>query len=563
MTSTILSLLSADALARYTKSGAWRDETIYAVAQRQAERFPTAYAVRDRCRRLTYAELIVAADALARDLAHRGVRRGDRVMVWLPSRVEALVALLACSRNGFVVCLSPHRTHTVAEVASFAQRMHASALIFEPGFGVNSDRQDIAEAMRKLPSMRHLYPLTPLGAETATRPFSGLLAPTGREQWSAASRDPNAVIYVMFTSGSTGQPKGVMHSDNTLLCTARAIVRDWHLGPDTVVYGLSPHSHSLGVGAIMTALVSGGELVIHDLPRGASLIDRLVETGVTYLVGVPTHAIDLLDEMRRRGMTAGIGKVKGFRISAAAVPVPVVADLLQRGVLPQRGYGMTEVNSHQYTLPDDEQRLIVETSGKCCPEHELRIWRLDEPDKEVAAGEVGEIGSRGGSLMLGYFDDQIATESAFNAQGWFMTGDLGWVDGQGYLCVTGRKKDVIIRGGHNINPARIEDFAMQYPAIEHAAAISVADARLGERICLAVMLRSGHTADQGDILKHLAVSGLSKYEMPEFFVALDDMPLMPNGKINRQDLTRWLKEGRIVPNPVSTTKVGADARSGG
>jgi acyl-CoA synthetase (AMP-forming)/AMP-acid ligase II len=563
MSTTILSLMSAEALARHTDSGAWRDETIYALAQRQAERFPAAFAVRDRSRRLTYAELIVAADALASDLMQHGVRRGGRVMVWLPSRIEALVALLACSRHGFVVCLSPHRSHTVAEVASFAQRMRAQALIYEPGFGADSERNNIAEAVSALPSIQHLYRLAPLGATTDTILLPDLLAPASREGWLEASGDPSAVVYVMFTSGSTGQPKGVMHSDNTLLCTARAIARDWRLGSDTVVYALSPHSHSLGVGAILTALVAGGELVMHDLPRGRSLIDRLVETGVTYLVGVPTHAIDLLDEMRQRDMAAGIGQVKGFRISAAAAPASVIAELLERGVLPQRGYGMTEVNSHQYTLPDDARRLIIESSGKCCPEHELRIWRLDEPDKQAAAGEVGEIGSRGGSLMLGYFDDQIATESAFNAQGWFMTGDLGWVDGNGYLRVTGRKKDVIVRGGHNINPARIEDLAMQHAAIEHAAAIPVADARLGERICLVVMPRSGHAVDQGEILSHLAVAGLSKYEMPEFFITLDDMPLMPNGKIHRQDLMQWVRDGRIVPAPVSATKVEANARSGG
>jgi acyl-CoA synthetase len=382
---------------------------------------------------------------------------------------------------------------------------------------------------------------------------------------TAIHRDPNSVSYIMFTSGSTGHPKGVMHSDNTLLCSARAIARDWHLDADTVVYALSPHSHSLGVGAILTALAAGGELVMHDLPRGASLIDRLVETGATYLVGVPTHAIDLADEMRRRDMHAGVGKVKGFRISAAAAPGPVVAELLQRGVLPQRGYGMTEVNSHQYTLPDDDHRLIVESSGKCCPEHELRIFRLDDADSEAAVGEVGEIGSRGASLMLGYFDDQMATEAAFNAHGWFMTGDLGRVDAAGYLRVTGRKKDVIIRGGHNINPARIEDLAMQHAAIERAAAIPVADARLGERICLAVMLRPGQVAGEEQILRHLVRAGLSKYEMPEFLVTLSDMPLMPNGKIQRQDLVQWVREGKVVPTPVgmATSEVKADARGRG
>jgi acyl-CoA synthetase len=224
---------------------------------------------------------------------------------------------------------------------------------------------------------------------------------------------------------------------------------------------------------------------------------------------------------------------------------------------------MTEVNSHQYTLPDDDHRLIVESSGKCCPEHELRIFRLDDADSEAAVGEVGEIGSRGASLMLGYFDDQMATEAAFNAHGWFMTGDLGRVDAAGYLRVTGRKKDVIIRGGHNINPARIEDLAMQHAAIERAAAIPVADARLGERICLAVMLRPGQVAGEEQILRHLVRAGLSKYEMPEFLVTLSDMPLMPNGKIQRQALANLVQQGKVVPIPVSRTTVEADARGRG
>jgi acyl-CoA synthetase len=537
-----------DKVERYTSVGWWHNETIYGVARGHAERSPDAYAVRDRHRRLTYGELVAAADALALDLARRGTGHGECVLVWLPSRAEALVAFLACSRNGLVVCLSPHRGHTVADVAGFARRVRAAALIHQPGFGADSDRADIAAAIRDLPSLRHIYRLA-LPKAASDPPF-GLQSVSDDSASSAASRDPNRVSYVMFTSGSTGAPKGVMHSDSTLLCTARAIARDWHLGPDTVVYGLSPHSHSLGVGAVLTALVAGGELVMHDLPRGASLVDRLVEVGATYLVGVPTHAIDLLDEMRRRGMTAGIGRVKGFRISAAAAPGPVVAELLERGVKPQRGYGMTEVNSHQYTLPDDENRLIIETSGKCCPEHELRIFRLDDPSRGAGIGEVGEIGSRGGSLMLGYLDDPVGTASALNADGWFMTGDLGWVDAAGYLRVTGRRKDVIIRGGRNINPAHIEELALRHAGIERAAAIPVSDPRLGERVCLAVTMRPGQHADAEEILGHLAQAGLSKYEMPEFFLALSDMPLMPNGKIARHDLTRSVQEGRVVPVPV-------------
>jgi acyl-CoA synthetase (AMP-forming)/AMP-acid ligase II len=159
----------------------------------------------------------------------------------------------------------------------------------------------------------------------------------------------------------------------------------------------------------------------HDLPRRASLLDRSEETSAEFLFGVPTHAIDLLSEMRARGARQ-VGAVRGFRISGAAAPAPVVAELMLCGIVPQSGYGMSETCSHQYTLPDDPPERIVDTCGRAC---RLRIWRKNDPDTETTPGEIGEISGRRASLMLGYFDDQKATEAAFNAQGWFMTGDLG------------------------------------------------------------------------------------------------------------------------------------------
>jgi acyl-CoA synthetase len=347
-----------------------------------------------------------------------------------------------------------------------------------------------------------------------------------------------------------------MHSDNTLLANARALAADWSIDRDAVVYSLSPLSHNLGFGAMVMALAVGGELVVNDLPRGASLADRVLETGTSFLVGVPTHAIDLLRELRQRGLR-GLGRLKGFRISGAAVPGDVVAQLIANGVMPQSGYGMTETCSHQYTLPSDDPSLIIETSGRACPGYEIRIWRTDDPDMEATVGEVGQIGGRGASLMLGYFDDQAATESAFNAHGWFMTGDLGALDANGYLRITGRRKDVIIRGGHNIHPARIEALAMKHDAVERAAAVPVADERLGEKVCLAVMLRAGRRLDAEALLAHLDAAGLSKYDMPEYLLDLDEIPLTPTGKVRKLDIVGWIAEGRVTPVPV---RWRADAR---
>ncbi|MGC2415935.1 MAG: class I adenylate-forming enzyme family protein, partial [Stellaceae bacterium] len=449
--------------------------------------------------------------------------------------------LLACSRQGYVCCPSLHRGHTTAEVVGLIDRMRAAALFAEPGYGADGERHDIFADLADRDFVRWTCRVGP--AEGA--PFAELVGPAIA---MSATSDPNQVMYLPFTSGTTGTPKGVLHSDNTLLATARMMARDWQL-ERAVLYTLSPLSHNLGLGALVTALAAGGELVVHDLPRGHSLVDRLEETGAEFLFGVPTHAIDLLGQLRERGRER-LARVRGFRISGAAAPAAVVAELMRYGVAPQSGYGMTETCSHQYTLPDDPPERIVETSGRACAGYEVRVWREDDRDREAPPGEIGEIGGRGASLMLGYFDDQIATEAAFNAAGWFMTGDLGWIDDQGYLRITGRKKEIIIRGGRNIHPARIEALAMRHPAVEKAAAFPVADKRLGERVCLAVVMHANGPADPQEILQHLDAAGLSKHDMPEFILPLSEMPLTASGKIVKHELVRWVSEGRARPVPV-------------
>ena len=189
-------------------------------------------------------------------------------------------------------------------------------------------------------------------------------------------------------------------------------------------------------------------------------------------------------------------------------------------------------------------------AAELAKDFEVRIWRQDDPDVEAACGEIGQIGGRGASLMLGYFNDQAATEAAFNAHGWFMTGDLGWMDERGYLRVVGRQKDIIIRGGHNIYPARLEALATRHNAVEKAAAFAVADPRLGERVCLAVVTRENMAVEPEAILRHLDAAGLSKYDMPEFILPLEEMPLTASGKVIKRELVRLVEDGREWPLPV-------------
>jgi acyl-CoA synthetase (AMP-forming)/AMP-acid ligase II len=538
---TLLTLLNAPTLAAYTEAGFWGTETIYHLAARHARAAPGAFAVRDRHRRLSYAELVGAADRLATHLAGSGLRAGERVMVWLPSRIEAAIALLACSRNSYVCCPSLHRDHRVPEIVALVERVRAAALIALPGYGADGDRLDVFAELTNHESLRFRWPV---GAADEA-PFAALAGPAINRPTSV---DANQVMYLPFTSGTTGIPKGVLHSDNTLLATARMMARDWHL-EGRVLYTLSPLSHNLGLGALITALTGGGELVLHDLPRDASLVDRLEETGAEFLFGVPTHAIDLLAEMRARSIPR-LGNVHGFRISGATAPPTVIAALMEYGITPQSGYGMTETCSHQYTRPDDPPERVVGTCGRACDAYELRIWRQDNPNIEAAPGEIGEIGGRGASLMLGYFGDQAATEAAFNEQGWFMTGDLGWLDNEGYLHITGRKKDIIVRGGRNIYPGTIEALALRCDGVEKAAAFPIPDSRLGERVCLALVMKPSMQPDPVQLLHDLEHAGLAKYDLPEFLLPVAAMPLTPSGKIIKRELIRWAAEGEVQPIPL-------------
>ena len=220
---------------------------------------------------------------------------------------------------------------------------------------------------------------------------------------------------------------------------------------------------------------------------------------------------------------------------------------MEYGITPQTGYGMTEAHSHNYTLPDDGPQRIIGSAGRACPGYEIKIWSLDNADIEAAVGEVGQIGGRGASLMLGYYADEAATAASLNVHGWFMTGDLGSLDEDGYLHITGRIKDVIIRAGHNIHPARIEQLAARHPGVEKAAAIPFPDARLGERVCLVIVPRAGPRPDPQQILKFLEEEGLSRYDLPEYFAEIDDMPLTPGGKVLKRELLALIDTGRLEP----------------
>lgn len=551
--STILTLHDPQTARRYYAEGVWRDDTMYSLLCRHARMRPRAYALRDSRHRVTWSELRDWVDALAADLHEAGLRGGQRVSVWLPNRVEGVVVLLACSRNGYVCNPSLHQNYTVGEVMQLMERIQTTVLFAQPGHGADADATDVFSAAKALSSMKKVYRLDPPGARGNPSPdIAGFPAPgTGIDATVLPEpvSNPDKVVYLAFTSGTTGLPKGVLHSDNTLLANGRAMVQDWHHDENTVLFSHSPLSHHIATVAVEQSLVAGFEVVVNDPPAGKRPLDWILETGATYVMGVPTHAIDILADMKKRGMPR-LGKVTVFYMAGSTIPPETARAFLDMGIKPQNIYGMTENGSHQYTLPDDDVEVITSTCGRACNGYETRLWDQENPDLEAKPGEIGEIGTRGALLMLGYFNNQTATENSFNRGGWFMSGDLGRFDANGNLQIVGRKKDLIIRGGHNIHPARIENLALKHAAVLKAAAYPVPDQRLGERVCLAIIPRDGTRVDPDQLLEHLNAAGLSKYDMPEYFVSMDAFPLTASGKILKRELVEWTRSGRIKPAPV-------------
>ncbi|MBL8671058.1 MAG: acyl--CoA ligase [Alphaproteobacteria bacterium] len=537
---TLLTLHDPARARAYHEAGLWTDDSFYALAAAHARARPDGFALRDSARRLTWRALVARVDAYAERLAAAGVRRGDRVSLWMSNRAEAVVAFIACSRLGAVCNPSLHRNYTVAEIVGLLERIDARAVLVEEGHGADTHRADVFAAAARLTGLKLVERLPKARAEVLPQRAQAALPPP------VAGADK--ICYLAFTSGTTGMPKGVMHADNTLLANCRDLVRVWGLGPQSIVLSLSPLSHHIAWVGLGQAVTAGAEYVVDDPPAGKDRLDWIMESGATYVLGVPTHAMDILAAQRKRGV-ARLGAVKVFYMAGAPIP-PVVAEaFVAQGITPQNVYGMSENSSHQFTHPTDDVATITRTCGRGGRAYEVKLFAQDDPDRAVPVGTVGEIGGRGACLMLGYFSNQAATERSFNREGWFMSGDLGVLDAKGNLAIVGRSKDLIIRGGHNIYPTRIEDIAVKHPQVTKAACFGVPDERLGEKLCLAVTVQDGTGPGADDMLRHLWQGGVSKLDMPEWYVELPEFPLTASGKILKRELVAQASAGSIKPTP--------------
>ena len=346
--------------------------------------------------------------------------------------------------------------------------------------------------------------------------------------------DADDVCLLIFTSGTTAEPKGVQHTHNTLLAE---LGRGNAMTRQGVHLSAFPAGHIAGVLGLARLYLHGGTSILMDA-WDADAAARLIEAhGVTNTSGTPFHLTGLLDAADASGRD--LSSLQGYLTGAASVPPPLVERAHAAGVPTYRSYGSSEHPTISSGLPTDPLERRAGTDGQLLDGCEVRI--LDEDGEDRGRDLEGEIVCRGPELFVGYTDDAL-NELSFLAGGWFQTGDVGVLDADGFLRITDRKKDIIIRGGENISSKEVEDILARHPAVVEAAAVGMPDERLGERVCAYVIVRAGTEFELTDAADHFTAEGVARQKTPERLIAVDELPRTSMGKVRKVELRRRLRE---------------------
>jgi acyl-CoA synthetase (AMP-forming)/AMP-acid ligase II len=500
---------------------------------------PLVFASGDGERATTLGSLVSDAERAAGALQARGIGRGDVVAVQLPGSYEGAVVQTAVGLCGAV--LLPVVMIYGPREMDFVLRRSGAAAVFLPGEHRGRPHADVVlRGLSGLPTLKFAVVVgdsAPDNSATGNRApgygavgYSGLLAePGGRYREPHLDPDDRAVL--MYTSGTTAEPKGVQHSHRTLLAEATSRVYTLN-GPDSRHLGLFPPGHMAGLLSLLRILFLGTPTVIMqawDATLAAELIDR---HAVTSCGGAPVQLSGLLDQQANG--TAALGTLREFLTGAAPVPPSLIRRADAAGVTAFRSYGSSEhptVTAGSITDPLD---LRSGTDGRLLAGNQVRL--VDAEGRDVTDGQQGEILTRGPELFSGYTDEAL-NAAAFLPGGWFRTGDVGRIDAGGRLTVTDRLKDIIIRGGENISSKEVEDLLITHPAVADVAVIPVPDPALGERVCAVVVARPGFTFDVGQAREHVAAAGAARQKTPEVVVLAAELPRTPSGKV-RKDVLR-------------------------
>jgi acyl-CoA synthetase (AMP-forming)/AMP-acid ligase II len=502
-----------------------------------AERYGDPLAVADGDTRLTWTALHDRAQTFGAALAAAGVEPGDRVALWAPNSAEWIVAVLGLWNAGAV--LVPVNTRFKgAEAADILARSGARVLVTVTDFLGTDHLALLRDTGTELPELQTVVVArgpAPEGADTWAA-FLARATDDARIEVArrAAALGADSPSDILFTSGTTGVPKGVVMTHGRTLCVATDWVAMTGLGADDRYLMVNPYFHMFGLKAGILACVAAGAAMLPEpvFDAGRALA-RVAAEGVTVLPGAPTLYQSLLDAPDRDGHD--LSSLRVAVTGAADIPVTLISRIVDELPFPTvvSGYGLTEAGTASATDLDDDVETIATTVGRARPGFEIRI--AGDEGRELPAGETGEVVLRGPSVMAGYLDDPEATARALSADGWLRTGDLGVLDERGYLRIVGRAKDMFIVGGFNAYPAEIENHLLRHPDVLQAAVIGIPDERLGEVGMAFVVTRSGDPA-AGDGILAWCRDQIANYKVPRAIEILDELPLNATGKVEKNAL---------------------------
>jgi acyl-CoA synthetase (AMP-forming)/AMP-acid ligase II len=518
---TLTDVVTTDAArAAYDTAGLWDGSTLRERLDHWTRAGSQVMAVIDDSgRRRTYAQLDADATALAGRLQSTGIAVGDVVSVQLPNRYEAVVAATAVAKLGAVIntLLPGYRQRELAHVF----RTAAPAAIITPvshrGFDFGPLVDDV------LRSTGHsLVHVTDDGLDGA---------PPSRFE-PGPPVEARAVSELIFTSGTEAEPKAVMHTEQTTNFSVRTAYADLGMGPGDVVWMPSPVGHSTGFNyGLRMALYHGLTLVLQDQWDPGRAAELILAEGCSYTLAATTFLKDLVD------LGVALPTMRLFGCGGAPVPPPLVDRASQLGIGVLRLYGSTEVLVATWNRADDPAAARRNTDGR--PMSRVAIEVRDDSGRACRPGEVGEIFTRGPNTCVGFFRDEERTGRTF-ADGWVQSGDLAVIDGDGFLTVASRKKEIIIRGGLNITPREVEDLLVDFPEVDRAAVVGLPDERLGERACACVVLAPGSSLDLTTVVTRLRDLGLATYKLPERLEVLSALPMTASGKVQKHEIVKAL-----------------------
>lgn len=529
--------------AAYRQQGLWGDASLADYWQQTARAMPDKIAVVDNHgASYTYSALDHAASCLANWMLAKGIESGDRIAFQQPGWCEFTVIYLACLKIGAVsVPLLP--SWREAELVWVLNKCQAK-MFFAPTLFKQTRPVDlILPLQNQLPQLQQIVGVDKLASATSALSLSQIIA-DNTPLTTAITVHGDELAAVLFTSGTEGLPKGVMLTHNNILASERAYCARLNLTWQDVFMMPAPLGHATGfLHGVTAPFLIGARSVLLDIFTPDACLALLEQQRCTCMLGATPFVYDLLNLLEKQ--PADLSALRFFLCGGTTIPKKVARECQQRGIKLLSVYGSTESSPHAVVNLDDPLSRFMHTDGYAAAGVEIKV--VDDARKTLPPGCEGEEASRGPNVFMGYFDEPELTARALDEEGWYYSGDLCRMDEAGYIKITGRKKDIIVRGGENISSREVEDILLQHPKIHDACVVAMPDERLGERSCAYVVLKAPHhSLSLEEVVAFFSRKRVAKYKYPEHIVVIEKLPRTASGKIQkfllRKDIMRRLTQ---------------------